>query len=572
MISTALRLSALSIALAAITGCATTAVNTAASPAQSAAIAQLEGGQPREAAVALETQAASLRGAARSQALADAAWAWHLAGDSARAQALLAQINVRQLGGASAQRHQLLNAELALAASQPAQALQLLSAASSSIHPPLQSRWLQAQAHALEASGDRFGAAAALARALPSLDAGQRSAQPAQIARLLGSVDDATLGSRTAALAAGDPLYNHAGRALIARGLPLPRPLDFDASSLPDLSARAPAERDGYRPPNRLAVLLPLSGQMATAAGPVRDGLLAGYYAESRRRPQMQFIDTQGTAAGTLAAYDKAVAAGADYVIGPLGRDEVDALFARSSLPVPVQALNHGRDLPPPGHLAFSLSPEDDGLMAAEFVLARERRTAVIVHSSDDTGRRAAEAFARRLAERGGSVAARVAVSDNPADVSAQLRVPADAVFLAVRGPQARVLAPQLALAGLGGATRVGSSQLTSGTGKPAEDAALDGIAYPTERWQHQNVPGLPAAAGLAERLPTARGGAARLLAFGHDAWQISGHLERLAGSTDQGLPAATGALYLDGAGRVLRRPAWSTFSGGQPLPLGDGR
>ena len=48
----------------------------------------------------------------------------------------------------------------------------------------------------------------------------------------------------------------------------------------------------------------------------VRDGLLAGYYAEYRRRPQVDFIDTRGTAAGAIAAYDKAIAAGAEVYTG----------------------------------------------------------------------------------------------------------------------------------------------------------------------------------------------------------------------------------------------------------------
>src|SRR5690606_20255546 len=55
--------------------------------------------------------------------------------------------------------------------------------------------------------------------------------------------------------------------------------------------ARAPADRDGYRPPRKLAVLLPMSGELATAAAPVRDGLLAGYYAERREKPELVFYD-----------------------------------------------------------------------------------------------------------------------------------------------------------------------------------------------------------------------------------------------------------------------------------------
>ena len=145
-------------------------------------------------------------------------------------------------------------------------------------------------------------------------------------------------------------------------------------------------------------------------------------------------------------------------------------------------------------------------------------------------------------------------------------------MFLAVKGAQARVLAPQLALAGIGGATRVGTSQLVSGTGKAEEDMALDGIAFPSEAWAVRGAPGLPAAAELAAALPTARGAAARLFAFGFDAWKISAYLEKLANSTQGGLAGATGTLHLDGFGNVLRTPAWSTFSAGQPVPIGDGR
>ena len=98
-----------------------------------------------------------------------------------------------------------------------------------------------------------------------------------------------------AALPVGEPLYNYAGRALLRRGLPLPRPFDRTAWKF-DAGKRPPAESDGYRPPVKLAVLLPLSGNLAVAASPVRDGLLAGYYGEQRRRPDVVFYDTAGTA------------------------------------------------------------------------------------------------------------------------------------------------------------------------------------------------------------------------------------------------------------------------------------
>src|SRR5690606_33790067 len=145
--------------------------------------------------------------------------------------------------------------------------------------------------------------------------------------------------------------------------------------------------------------------------------------------------------------------------------------------------------------------------------------------------------------------AASLSVGDAPGDVSARPRQAGavDAVFLAVKGSQARALAPQLALAGIGGPTPVGTPQLGSGTGKADEDMALDGIAFPSEAWTVRGAAGLPAASELAATLPTARGGAARLFAFGFDAWKITAYLEKLANSTQGGLAGATGTLHLDG-------------------------
>lgn len=569
----AARISALSLSLMLLAGCATTSLTSAPeSPAQSQALALIDQGKPRDAALQLEAQAATLRGGARSNTLADAAWAWHLAGDSTRARSLLGQLTARQLSGASLQRYQLASAELALADKQPAQAMALLKETGDNVHPSLRTRWFLARADALQASGDSFAAAAERARAHAGLAGTARNENQAAIAGLLGTLDDATLRSRAAALPANDPLYNFAGRALIARGLPLPRPFDREGAAQFDTSKRPPAMSDGYRPPVKMAVLLPLSGRLATAAQPVRDGLLAAYYGESRRRPEINFFDTAGTSAGALAAYDKAVASGADFVVGPLGRDEVDAVYGRQQLPVPVLGLNRGKDAPPAGSAGFSLAPEDDGIVAAEYIRGRERSRALVISSNDDTGRRAAAAFAQRFAQRGGQVAATVAVGEAVGDVSAQVRNAGqiDAVFLAVRAPQARLLAPQLALAGAGGATRVGTSQLTTGSGKVEEDVALDGIIYPNEAWNVRSVSGMPSAAQVGQTLPSARGAAGRLFAFGADAWKISAYLDKL--SNEGGLDGATGTLYLDSNGNILRQPAWSTFSGGRPMPIAGGR
>lgn len=347
-----------------------------------------------------------------------------------------------------------------------------------------------------------------------------------------------------------------------------------------DAGMRPPAERDGYRPPVKLAVLLPLTGSLATAARPVRDGLLAGYYGEQRRRPELVFYDTGGTAGGAGAAYARAVGEGADQVLGPLGRDEIDAVYRGVQASAPVIALNRSDTVPPPNSASFALAPEDDGIAAADFLLARGAKRVLVLVGDGDSARRSVSAFRERVQAQGGSVAQALPVHDEvdaddvDIDLTPQLRAAAqaeggiDAVFLALRGPEARALAPQLSAAGLSAKPRAATSQLTSGTGEPDEDRVLDGIAYPTDAWSVSGARGLPPASSVGATLPTARGAAARLFAFGYDAWQLTAYLERLALDADARIDGATGVLRIGSDGNVVRTPAWSTFSNGIAVPL----
>ncbi len=428
------------------------------------------------------------------------------------------------------------------------------------------------RAPAPQPAAPAFAEARVLAQSLGALEGAQRQASASRIDRLLAGLDDATLARDAAALPSGDPLYDFAGRALLNRGLPLPRPFDRRRAQF-DAGNRPPADSDGYRPPLKLAVLLPLSGSLSTAAVPVRDGLLAGYYAEQRRRPEIVFYDT---AAGVSAAYDKAVAAGADYVLGPLGRDEVGRLFGKGTLTVPVLALNRGSVAPPPGSASFSLAPEDDGIAAAEYVIARGGKRVLVLAGNDDSMRRAVAAFRGQLLQRGGTIAIELGVGAEPGDMGAALATAAqseggvDAVFLALHADQARLLAPQLAQAGLGGKLRVATSQLASAGADDTADHGLDGIAFPSDAWSVRNVTGLPSAASAAAMLASARGPAQRLFAFGFDAWLLTAYLDRLAGDANATVAGATGTLRLDGFGNIVRTPAWSSWRGDTSVLLSD--
>ncbi len=417
-------------------------------------------------------------------------------------------------------------------------------------------------------------AANELAQRYPTLRGPERAQAAQAIEQLLSTVPDQALTDFAAGLPEGDPMYAHAGRVLQARGLPLPRPYDLAALWAVHAGNRPPADHDGYRPPMRLGVLLPLSGNLATAAAPVRDGLLAGYYGERRNRPELVFYDTAG---GAGAAYERAVTEGADYVLGPLGQDEVAALLARPDrLQVPVLALNRAGEGAPAGSFSFALAPEDDGTAAADYLLARNVRQVLVLNGGDDTARRSVDAFRKRLEAGGGAVSDMLVVTgETPADMTEAMRNAmlrengAQAVFLALRVAQARAIAPQLVAAGFATRPRIGTSQLYS-SGRAEQDSVLDGIVFPTERWAAAGVAGLPMASTVASSLPTARGPAARLFAFGYDAWLLTAFMERLVTGDEAELRGATGLLRIDGEGNIVRAPSWATFTGGHVVPVAD--
>ncbi|MGY0505504.1 penicillin-binding protein activator [Luteimonas sp. e5] len=383
----------------------------------------------------------------------------------------------------------------------------------------------------------------------------------ARIQRLLATLDDAVLTRQATALSANDPLYPHVAQVMLQRGLQPPHALERGL----DLSARAPADRDGYRPPNRIAVLLPLSGGLSAAAKPVRDGFLAGYYAERRPRPPINFYDS---ATGVAAAYRQAVADGADYVVGPLDRAEVDALLASQTLNVPLLALNRGQRTPPPGSITFSLAPEDEGVAAAEYLIAQGARTVLLLAGSEDSLRRLASTFAEHFAARGGRVQRLPVDADAQALATAAAQGAVDTLYFAARGSETRAALARVATQpALSGARRVASSQIGNDLGSGSELAVLEGVVFPSESVSAQRVTSLPADAGALT--PTARGAAARLFAFGHDAWLISVYPERVADPRQGGLAGATGDLRLDSFGNVLRMPVWSVLRGGVAMPLG---
>ena len=155
-----------------------------------------------------------------------------------------------------------------------------------------------------------------------------------------------------------------------------------------------------------LALILPLTGRTAGPAAQIRDGFLTAYYQlPANSRPRLRVYDSATTSISDTIA--QAAAAGAEFIVGPLTREEVTSAAEVLTTRPPVLALNFlPSDRPAPERFyQFALSPEDDARAVARYIGASGRRHGVVIVPEGTPGRVAA-AFDEELRAAGGSCSA----------------------------------------------------------------------------------------------------------------------------------------------------------------------
>lgn len=556
--------------LAACAGAPTTAVRQV--PAEAAEAEALMRAGDFDAAARAFLEAAANDRSERDYYRLRAAEAWREEGMLANAGRALADIRTRPLNEDERQRVLLLQGELALADGQPEQALEWLAIPASRVLPPHRARLFELRGRAAEAIGDAFAAAAEYARLEPLLSGPDRTDNARRIRRLLTGLDDHVLAAGSDALPPGAPLQPYAARALAARGLALPDQFGRDGDRL--------TRRRDDAAPVRIGLLLPQSGPLRLAATTVRDGFMTAHFAATGERPEVILYDSGERPEQAIAAYRQAVADGVDRVVGPLARESVTALFGEPRLPVPVIALNRSLNPLPPGHLSFALSPDEEAAAVAARMQERGLRRVLAVVGMDDTAQRALGGFTARHLQAGGELIGTVLVPEDSVDFTDVIRralvnagVPTsaprdlkeshdpgfDAVFMALRPSQARLAVPQLRIFGITELPVLATSSINAADDGNRLDRDLNGVEFAEVPWLVGDLPGLPSRSSLANRFDSARGPAARLFAFGMDAYLL---LDSTGGRPLDAatIDGATGQLTIDPFGEVRRKPAIATF------------
>jgi outer membrane PBP1 activator LpoA protein len=363
-------------------------------------------------------------------------------------------------------------------------------------------------------------------------------------------------------------------------------------------SALVAGHKEGARPPTptgaaQVALLLPISGRTAGAATSVRDGFMTAYYqVPPSERPRLLVYDT-----GSLSVADaltQAMSAGADFIVGPLTREEVAAAADFPGLRVPLLALNFlPPERPPPSQFyQYALSPEDEARLVARRVLEDRHRRGVALVPAGEWGNRVLAAFRQELQAGGGDLLATAQIDTARTDYSAAItevlrqsdstarfhrlesildtklqfeprrRNDVEFIFAPAPANLERLLRPQLRFHYAGDIPTYATSDAFEPDVRANED--LEGLMFPDMPWMLGGDLADAVRAATREAWPSGGPYRGRLFAFGFDAFRLMQALRHGGVNGTISVAGLTGRLSLDAQRRVRRELGWAQLHDGE--------
>ncbi len=348
----------------------------------------------------------------------------------------------------------------------------------------------------------------------------------------------------------------------------------------------------------QVSLLLPLEGNKAGLGQAIKDGFLSAYkYADPKLRPEIKIYDTS-TYQDMTALYQKAVDEGADFIVGPLFKEEVRQLSTQPDgfFSVPLLALNQANDTNsslPNRFFQFALAPEQEAELLAERIIQKNKHYPILVVPNNDWGKRFASAFETKLSHLTGVlvdtiytqpqqnlgklISQRFEIDSSQErfrslsrmlgmkiDVQPRRRQDLDSLVIAISPQQARQLKPLLDFYYAHDLPIYGSSNIYSGSPNPNKDIDLNGVQFCDMPWFI-----VPSQTDYAQRggqilsLPEQQ---ARLFAMGVDAYDLTTQLKRLSASPHSSYSGMTGKLSINENNIITRQLIWAEFKNGVPV------
>lgn len=350
-----------------------------------------------------------------------------------------------------------------------------------------------------------------------------------------------------------------------------------------------------FKRPSAIAIFLPESGRFAPAAQVIKNGFLAAYQqATDGFQPPIRFYDS--ALSNPISLYQQAISEGAELVIGPLSKENIQTLALGSELSIPVLALNHIPNLVKNNLFQFGLSPIDEIQQITAKASQDGHYNALLLTPETNQGQRIADLISNAWLQSGNSILEAQSYTPKSNDFSTPItdllnlnqskyrysrlkrylaaniqyterrRQDVDAIFLSASTSIARSIYPQLRFYRATKIPVYATGKIYSGTPNPSLDIDLNNVTFCDIPWLFPTIyPGQLSQESLRDQWQTIPSKYLRLVALGIDAFNIISHIEGLNSQTYAG---ATGLLSINAENRVARQLVCAKFVNGVPLLL----
>ncbi len=339
--------------------------------------------------------------------------------------------------------------------------------------------------------------------------------------------------------------------------------------------------------PRSIAVLLPISSKFNLAAQAVKDGIDYQHNANrSLYRPLLRYYDIGDNPTLSTQYYAAAIQSGADFIIGPLGKDYANQISSYAGNGSSTLLL--GGDTPlNPSTSRFSMSPEMEGARVAERAWKDGHLSAALLVTETDASHRTVAAFSQKWRNLGGKISDTVTYSPRQYDHSVELkqlfdvnqseyrhrqisdtlgfkpeftayqRSDIDFILMIANTETGRLILPQVNFFSGSNIPVYSTSAIFNGLQDSVNNIDLDGTRFPVMPWVLKSAEVAPYAGQLN-----------MLFALGTDAYRVASSYQKLRQNSEFAINGNTGQVSINAAGETIYQPVWATYEQGEVVPI----
>jgi len=340
----------------------------------------------------------------------------------------------------------------------------------------------------------------------------------------------------------------------------------------------------------QVAVLLPLQGKLAKPAKAILEGIIASHYKSPlSAQMQLRFYDTSHES--IWITYQEALDDGADFIIGPLAKSNLETLSESGALDIPTLALNSLESMEiqtPAGLFQFGLSPESAARMVADKAYQDGHYYAAVMAPDNKWGQRMSTAFSSHWKKSGGVIADNIYYKSQAHDFSDSIksmlnidqsesrrrevsrtigrkleftvrrRQDIDMLFMAALPRQAKQIPLQIIYHHGETVPIYSTAHIVSNYHNARQNIDMDGV----------NFSDMPFLLGSTENSTSLQNTYQstlyqRLFAMGVDSYQLAPYVDYLYKNPAESFSGDTGQITIDYKGHIIRTLPWATFNQG---------